>query len=180
MLPRELIELFFKSWVLIELQKVTKSSKLGSVDNVPSHHSGAQGRDVAGCRRSGAAAKAQAEWLCSWLRTGLSCPWGAVGCWIMLARLLGCGTAGGGPWRFFKKNAAANADPWRLVWSRYDRNPQLGNQSRTVLIYAPIRLKCRYLLFVPRSVRVLHMQPYAGKLHNTSVCVPVYRILGLC
>ena len=37
-----------------------------------------------------------------WLRTGLSCPWGAVGdCWIMLARLPvpGCATAGGS-WRW--------------------------------------------------------------------------------
>ncbi len=32
----------------------------------------------------------------SWLRTGLSCPWRAVGgCWIMLARLLGSATAAG-------------------------------------------------------------------------------------
>jgi hypothetical protein len=77
---------------------VTKSSKLSSVDNVPSHHSVAQGRDVAGCKRSGAAAKA--GWLCSWLRTGSSCPWGAVNWWIMLASLIGwhCVTASG-PWR---------------------------------------------------------------------------------
>ncbi len=34
----------------------------------------------------------------SWLRTGLSCPWRAVGgCWIMLARLLGSATAAGWP-----------------------------------------------------------------------------------
>ena len=83
---------------------MTKSSKLtlSSVDNVPSHHSVAQGRDFAGRKRSGAAA-IKAGWMCSWLRTGLSCPWGAVGdcsSWVMLARLLGCGTASGGPWRW--------------------------------------------------------------------------------
>ena len=77
---------------------MTKSSKLGSVDNVPSHHSGAQGRDVAGCKRSGAVAKA--GWSCSWLRSGSSSPWGAENWRIMLASLIGwhCATASG-PWR---------------------------------------------------------------------------------
>ena len=77
---------------------MTKNSKLSSVDNVPSHHSGAQGRDVAGCKRSGAVAKAGR--LCSWLRPGSSCPWGAVNWRIMLASLIGwhCATASG-PWR---------------------------------------------------------------------------------
>ncbi len=95
---------------------MTKVPKLGSVDNVPSHHSGAEGRDFAGRERSGdsgAIAAAAGGWwhrgaplsAQDWLRTGLtpgfSCPWGAVGgCWSMLARLLGCATAGGGPWRW--------------------------------------------------------------------------------
>ncbi len=55
---------FFKLGFLLSY-KSDQNSKLSSVDNVPSHHSasGAQGRDVAGCKRSGAAAKA--GWLCS-------------------------------------------------------------------------------------------------------------------
>ena len=49
------------------------------------------------------------------MRTGLSCPWarGAVGCWIMLAslRLLGCGTAGSGPWRWCACGPPVSAGP---------------------------------------------------------------------
>ena len=60
-----------------------------SVDNVPSHHRGAQGRDFAGRKHSGGSgAVAAAGGWCSWLRTGLSRPCGAVqvgDCWIMLA-----------------------------------------------------------------------------------------------
>jgi hypothetical protein len=69
------------------------------------HHSGAQGRDFAGRKRTGGsgAVATGGGWCsesCQWLRTGLSCPWGAVNCRIMLARLIGwqCATAGG-PWR---------------------------------------------------------------------------------
>ena len=58
-----------------------------SVDNVPSHHRGAQGRDFAGRKHSGGsgAVAAGGGW-CSWLRTGLSCPWGGLlavagSCW---------------------------------------------------------------------------------------------------
>ena len=65
--------------------KVTKSSKLSSLDNVPSHHSGAQGRDFASRKRSGAAA-VKAGWSCSWLRTGLSCP-RLGGCWRLLGHV---------------------------------------------------------------------------------------------
>ena len=42
--------------------KVTKSSKLSSVDNVPSHHSGAQGRDFAGRKRSGGSGAVAGGW----------------------------------------------------------------------------------------------------------------------
>ncbi len=62
-----------------------------SASNVPSHHSGAQGWDFAGRKRiGGSGAVATGGGWCSWLRTGLSCPWGAVtNCPIMLARLTG-------------------------------------------------------------------------------------------
>jgi hypothetical protein len=55
--------IFFLKLGFLLSYKSDQNSKLSSVDNVPSHHSGAQGRDVAGCKRSGAAAKA--GWLCS-------------------------------------------------------------------------------------------------------------------
>jgi hypothetical protein len=42
---------FFLSWGFIELSKVAKVPN--SVSNVLSHHSGAQGRDFAGRKRSG-------------------------------------------------------------------------------------------------------------------------------
>ena len=45
---------FFEIGFFIELTNATKiSNKLSSVDNAPSHHSGAQGRDFAGRERSG-------------------------------------------------------------------------------------------------------------------------------
>ncbi len=87
----------------------TSTKKAQFVLDIPSHHSGAEGWDFAGRKHSGGSgaiaaggpgASLTASGRCSesWLRTGfrLSCPWGAVGdCWIMLARLLGCATAGG-------------------------------------------------------------------------------------
>jgi hypothetical protein len=45
------MDAFFLSWGFIELSKVAKVPN--SVSNVLSHHSGAQGRDFAGRKRSG-------------------------------------------------------------------------------------------------------------------------------
>jgi hypothetical protein len=72
----------------------------------------AQGRDFAGRKRSRGSAAGHGGW-CSRLRTGLSCPLGpgAVGgCWIMLARLLGCATAGGS-WRWCVCGPPVSAGP---------------------------------------------------------------------
>ncbi len=56
---------FFLKLGFLLSYKSDQNSKLSSVDNVPSHHSGAQGRDVAGCKRTSSGAAAKAGWLCS-------------------------------------------------------------------------------------------------------------------
>ena len=62
------------------------------------------------------------------MRTGLSCPraWGAVGgCWIMLARLLGCQCAtAGGSWRWCVCGPPVSAGPGSGI-----RPPSRGRPS---------------------------------------------------
>ena len=72
------LEFFLKVWIYFQVNVI---SSFSLVPGIQAHHTGSGlnlGRDLAGRKRSGAGA-VKAGWSCSWLRTGLSCPWGALG-----------------------------------------------------------------------------------------------------
>jgi hypothetical protein len=103
--------MFLEVWIFLKLgflviiefnmYKSDQNSKLSSVDNVPSHHSGAQGRELPVASGAGRLLKlGGCAPDCGLARPSPALQWGAVNWRIMLASLIGwhCATASG-PWR---------------------------------------------------------------------------------